>query len=69
MLANENVMFYLFFYVVDSEVKGILQYFLLEFCFTYYTVIYVCIIYFFCVSISCIFVILYSNLLDFTEIH
>ena len=38
-----------------SKCKGLCNFFFfffLEFCFTYYTVIYVCIIYFFCVSIK-----------------
>ena len=58
-------------YLWGRSVKGgaIFFFFFLEFCFAYYTVIYV--IYFFCLSLSCIFVILYSImiLLNFIEFH
>ena len=50
------------FFLCGRSVRGC-AIFSLEFCFTYYTVIYVCILYcffFFCSSISCIFMILYS---------
>ena len=50
-----------------------MQYFILEFCFTYYTVIYVCILYLFLFKHKLHFVILYSImitiLLDFIEFH
>ena len=52
-----------------SKCKGLCNIFL-EFCFTYYTVIYI-LFFFFCLSINCIFVILHSImiLLNFIEFH
>ena len=60
-ISNENVLFYVLYVV---EVWWVVQYFL-GFCFTYYTVTYF--IYFFCLSMSCIFIIIYS--ISFIRFH
>ena len=44
VLANENVTFY---FLCGRSVRGCAIFFFIEFCFNYYTVIYICILHFF----------------------